>query len=93
MKLDELSARLRDDQITDTVLEDGSGVLLDLGGQRVLSLNDTGMLLVSQLREGVADKNQLLDAMTKTFEVDVEQAESDVDSFLLELQALFSSAA
>jgi len=92
MNLNELSAHLKDEQISETVLEDGSGVLLDLSGQRVLSLNDTGMLLVSRLRSGVVERGQLLDAMTQAFEVSSEQAAADVDSFLRELQELFSAS-
>ncbi|MCU7960924.1 MAG: PqqD family protein [gamma proteobacterium symbiont of Bathyaustriella thionipta] len=92
MNLHELSAHLQDDQISETVLEDGSGVLLDLAGQRVLSLNDSGMLLVSQLRNGVAERVQLVAAMTQAFEVSHEQAGADVDDFLQELQGLFTGA-
>jgi len=79
---------LVNDQITDTVLEDGSGVLLDLEGRQVLSLNDSGMWLVQHLRAGELGFDVLIDGLMACYAVPREVAVGDVVRFLRDLEAL-----
>lgn len=63
-------------------LVDGSGVILDVSGHQVLTLNEAGMVLVESLQHGVDDQQQLVDKLSEVFEVEPEQANRDVAAFL-----------
>ena len=56
----------------------GSGVKTFNG---MIQLNDTGALLWKQLEQG-AEKDQLVDAMIKEYNVEKSVAECDVDEFI-----------
>lgn len=50
----------------------------------MLSLNETGAMLWKLLEDG-ADKQQLLDALTKEYNVSSETASQDIEEFLTKL--------
>ncbi len=80
-----IAARLAAGELTVTRLVDGSGVILDVDGLAVFSVNETGMFLVEQLGEGVTDPGTLSRMVVESFEVESEQAAADVEAFLTEL--------
>ncbi len=80
-----LAARLRSGELTVTRLVDGSGVILDVNGLKVYSLNETGMFLVERLQQGIVDHERLSAALVERFEVDPETAARDLEAFVEEL--------
>ena len=72
-----LIAALRDGRLTINALDDGSGVLLDLEREQLMTLNTTGMVLVQAIERGAASPAELV--------ATAETAGNDLDAFLREL--------
>ena len=85
--ISEVAAALNSDRVLLKALADGSGVLLDLDGSQVLSLNDSGMCIVEHIRMGLETAEELVEALTAEFEVDAETARHDIDSLLVGLHS------
>ncbi|MGB5161581.1 MAG: PqqD family protein [Thermoanaerobaculia bacterium] len=83
--LEDIAAALRSDLCLSKTLDDGTGVVLDLGSSRVLALNATGMFLVDEILQGTSTLGDLVEAITTSFEVDPETAENDVRDLLDQL--------
>jgi len=86
----EIAEFLRSDRVTRTALSDGSGVVLDVEGLAVYSLNETGMFLVNALCDGAADADALASKMVEAFEVDEVTAREDVAEFIAALSKLLA---
>ncbi len=52
---------------------------------QIMSVNETGAFLWNLLEKG-AEKPELVDSLTKEYDVDAQTAEKDVDSFLAQLR-------
>lgn len=89
--LDELARLLRSSRYGHRTLADGSGVLLDLTAMRVLSLNRSGMLVFDSILAGVEHRADLVDRLTRTFEVDEPTAAADLERLLDRLDNLVDS--
>ncbi|WP_210438697.1 PqqD family protein [Nocardioides xinjiangensis] len=76
--------RLRDH---DLVLReiDGETVLLDLAGSTYFAVNRTGTFLLELLRDD-QDRESLVDALARQFELGDDQAAADTDAFLTALR-------
>ena len=85
--ISEVAAALNSDRVLLKALADGSGVLLDLDGSQVLSLNDSGMCIVRHIVGGLETSEQLVEALTSEYEVDAETARRDIDSLLVGLHS------
>jgi hypothetical protein len=85
MDLKRLGSLLRSEKYSQTKLADGTGVLLNVDGLRVLTLNETGMFLVEEIQGGVDDLSTLVGRMATEFDVDDITAKKDVEGFLSEL--------
>lgn len=73
--------------ITPTFLADGTGVLLDVQGHQVLSLNHSASYLVQRILDG-EDKPQALEQQfAARFGLSTAQAAQDIAAFLDNLQA------
>ncbi len=83
--IEALAARLRSQELTVTRLVDGSGVILDVNGLKVYSLNETGMFLLERIQGGTVTTGDLVRALVEHFEVEPETASADLQSFLDEL--------
>jgi len=81
----DLSRLLSSKAFAQTRLADHSGVILDLDSLQVFSLNDTGMCLVEALRDGIDDHDGLVRRIVEEFDVERDEAASDVDAFIEEL--------
>jgi len=76
-------------RLTINALDDGSGVLLDIEGEQLLTLNGTGMHLVRSIESGARGVDELVTALTSGFDVDSARARADTQAFLARLaQAL-----
>lgn len=81
-----LAAALASERFTHASLADGTGVILDIDGMLVLTLNETGEFLAAALLAGVADEAELVARLVSEFEVEGAQAQEDVASFIAELR-------
>ena len=73
-----LTLRLRHRAVGD------DGVLVHLDSGRVIVVNEVGLHIVEQLATPKT-RHQLIESITSTFDVNSEQAESDLDLYLAEL--------
>tara|TARA_Y100001933_G_scaffold173198_1_gene171494 strand:+ start:898 stop:1176 length:279 start_codon:yes stop_codon:yes gene_type:complete len=76
---------LESGRLTINALDDGSGVLLDIDGEQLLTLNRTGMRLVQAIDEGAAGVDALRDMLLAEFEVEAARAEVDARAFVEEV--------
>lgn len=80
--LDRIRTALNSGRLTVNALDDGSGVLLDLDGEQLLTLNNSAMHLVRAVESGAGDVDALAAALTERFEVDAERARDDAAGFI-----------
>ena len=73
---------LESGRLTINALDDGSGVLLDVDGEQLLTLNRTGMRLVQGIDDGAMTVEALGGMLLEEFEVDAERAEADARAFV-----------
>jgi len=83
--LEDIAAALRSDLCLSKTLDDGTGVVLDLGSSRILALNATGMFVVEEIIQRSGTVDDLIEALTGAFEVDRASAERDVQELLDQL--------
>ncbi|MDS4058562.1 MAG: PqqD family protein [Candidatus Contendobacter sp.] len=84
--LNPLVAVLKSDRLTYTDMGEDGGVLLDIAGHQVLTLNEVGMYLVNLIRQDdVGAAERLTQRLVAEFQVDEATARADVDQFLSEL--------
>lgn len=88
MSFDHIRKAFADDRLTTNSLDDGSGVVLDMAGERLLTMNATGMALVQAIESGTTDEAALAEVLTSRFEVDHERALDDVRRFVERLAAV-----
>jgi hypothetical protein len=76
--------RLRTDDVVKQET-DGETVLLDLRSSTYFVVNETGTCLLPLLLDG-AERQELLQTLLETFDVEEEQAEADLDQFVEDLR-------
>ncbi len=87
MPIQQLSEQLKQGRLSLTVMDDGSGVLLDVKEEALFSLNPTGLFLIQQLQDGEASLEMLAAALADQFQIDGAQARQDAEQFLNDLSA------
>jgi hypothetical protein len=70
-----------------TVLDDGTGVILNLDTKYYFTLNETGVALWQALEAGASTASAIAAELVRRFEVDEAQALEDVREVLAELLA------
>lgn len=80
----DLARQLQHGDYTTTILPDGSGVLLDLQHEALLSFNATGAFMLSCLIEGLGPA-EIVRKVVGRFEVDEATAATDVVGFITQL--------
>lgn len=80
--IDTIRDALESGRLTINALDDGSGVLLDIDGEQLLTLNRTGMRLIQTIDDGAATIEVLRDMLLNEFEVEPGRAESDARAFV-----------
>lgn len=68
-----------------TVMADGTGVLLDLRKESLLTFNATGTFIFGRLKEG-DDEETIVSQVISTYAVDKATAQTDVADFIEQLQ-------
>jgi hypothetical protein len=71
--------------VDQTPLPDGTMVILDIPGHQVVSLSQTATYIVSLLREGVRDQEELVARIAARYEIDEATAHADAGKFIQEL--------
>jgi hypothetical protein len=92
-RLERLGDALRGGDLAWARLADGTAVIVDARGQHVLTLNETGLLVVDALRDGVASEEVLAARLVEAYEAEPAVAASDVRAFLERLQRAFEGTA
>ena len=85
MSLDRIRKSFDAGDLTANPLDDGSGVLVDTAGERLVTLNATGMTLAGAIEQGVDSESGLAEALTAEFEVSHERALADARDFVARL--------
>ncbi len=68
-----------------TTLSDGSGVLVDLKSNQFVSLNQTAVFLLNELRSNPTHVADLAEKLSLAFDVDENAAQEDVRIFIANL--------
>jgi hypothetical protein len=92
MELAQITKRLASGDFDMTELPDGSAVILDMAGHRVLTLSSTATVIVSMLRQSVTDVGAITRCIVSEFEVEPAVAEADIRRFLDALAAALERA-
>ena len=77
-----LSTTLQSERLARTDLAEEGGVLLDLAGQQILSLNRVGLYLVDLICQDTVSCEALAQRMAQDFALDLTTARTDVDAFV-----------
>ena len=80
-----LSALLEKDTYTMTTMADGTGVLLDLHSESLLTFNATGTFMFNRIKEG-DNEDAIVAQVIATYQVDESTARADVATFIKQLQ-------
>lgn len=78
----QIAAALDDGRLTINALDDGSGVVLDVEGEQMLTTNATGMHIIQAIADGDKEPVAIAHRLAKHFEVDAQQAQRDVAAFV-----------
>ena len=92
MSVKALSALLEQDTYTMTLMADGTGVLLDLHNESLLTFNDTGAFMFNLIKKGDSEEAIVAQVVT-TYQVDEATARTDVDAFIGQLKKALGSKA
>lgn len=85
MALNRVRAAFAQGRLTVNPLDDGSGVVVDTRGERLLTMNATGMALVEAIEAGADDEAALTAALARRFEVENDRALADARTFIKHL--------
>lgn len=77
-----MALTIRKDLLTHQL--DGQAVLLDLASGKYLGLNETGAIVWALLLQGT-EPSEVANRLARTFSVELEAAQSDVDRFIADL--------
>lgn len=83
--LHKLKAALAVETLTHTTLADDSGVLLDIKGGKVLTLNSTGETLVKAIESGAGTVEEMAQLLVQKHGISEELARQDTEEFLDQL--------
>jgi hypothetical protein len=89
-ELSDLVGVLSSARVSRTRLPDFTGVVLDIVGRNVMSLNETAQFVVEQLAAGIGDEAEIVRRMGAEFKVDEESARRDLGLFVARLRELIS---
>ncbi len=82
MTVEVVREALRSGRLTINPLDDGSGVVLDVDGEQLLTMNVTGLHIMTAIDEGAESIDEVTVAITRHFEVGPEQARGDGKAFI-----------
>lgn len=80
-----IAAALDDKRLTINALEDGSGVVLDVEGEQMLTANATGIAIVQAISDGDRDAAAIARRLAEKFQVTEARAGEDVTAFVTQV--------
>jgi len=80
--------KIKGNQLNSTSLADGSGVLLDVENNQVLTFNPTGLVIFEALQSGITQHEEIVQIVTDTFEITPNLATQDINLFIERLNTL-----
>lgn len=80
-----LAVLLEKETYTMTEMTDGTGVLLDLHNESLLTFNATGTFMFNRIKQG-DDEQAIVAQVIATYHVDEATAQADVDTFIGQLK-------
>jgi len=87
MTIKYIEDQLNAGRLSVTVMDDGSGVLLDSEREALFNLNATGLFIIERIQEGCESVETLANEMGQAFQVARERARSDAERFIKDLSA------
>ena len=81
---------LSNGSLSHTTLADETGVLLDINGGKVMTLNTTGEFLLQSIVDGSETIEQLASLITQKHQIDLDTATSDSREFVSKLFELIT---
>lgn len=80
--LQRIADGLASERLTISRLDDGSGVVLDVQQEQLLSMNAAGLFIVQTIADGVTDEIGIAQLLVERFAVSAERARNDVQDFV-----------
>ncbi len=80
--LNYLADQLVSGALSISALDDGSGVVLDVAGERLLTMNASAIAIMHAIQSGCRDRAEIASRLAKQFAIPADQAESDVSIFV-----------
>jgi len=87
MSIKHIEDQLNSGRLSVTVMDDGSGVLLDSEREALFNLNATGLFIVERIQTGCESIDSLAAELAAAFQVDSSRARSDAEKFIADLGA------
>ena len=87
-QLKQVFEKIHKNQLSSTTLADGSGVLLNVENNQVLTFNMTGLTIFEALKSGINKHEDIVKKIVDSFEISSEQATFDLNTFIQELNKL-----
>jgi hypothetical protein len=85
--IQKLATAIDDRRLTINSLDDGSGVVLDVDGEQMLTANATGILIIQSIAEGRRSLNRIAEQISERFDVESDRARSDAAAFVSKVAA------
>jgi hypothetical protein len=80
--ISKIAKALDESRLTINVLEDGSGVVLDVEGERMLTANVAGIAIIEAIAEGSRDRKGVACSLAARFDISESRASEDVAGFV-----------
>ncbi|MEE4331412.1 MAG: PqqD family protein [Wenzhouxiangella sp.] len=80
--LEAIAQALDKKRLTINPLDDGSGVVLDVDDEQLLTMNATGITIMQAIADGARNIDAIARVVTAVFEVDLDEARQDVRGFI-----------
>lgn len=92
MAIERVSHALAAGRLTISRLDDGSGVVLDVVGEQLLTMNATGLAIVQAIEAGADSEQAVAEWVAARFEVPVGRVLVDVRRFVIKLDKTLPDA-
>lgn len=80
--IDPIRQAIESKRLTVNRLDDGTAVLLDIEGEKLMTLNASALRLIDWIEIGVDSVEELGNRLTEIYEVDLERATADARGFV-----------
>lgn len=83
--ISKISQALSSERLTINRLDDGSGVVLDVQREQLVSMNRTGLMIIEAIAAGASGEAEIAEHLGQSFRIPLERAEQDVRRFTRQL--------